>query len=128
MFRVIEIVRQPMAGTILLEMAGKLAAIISLDSFDGKRGYPKEFIDKVMAVGRRVGLICISEGKSGSDIDRSEDITFQPGSENGNRIHLYQVTGLCRGEALTAEFLLMMALFYVEGAGITIQGDFVRPG
>jgi len=72
MFRVIEIVRQPMAGTILLEMAGKLAAIISLDSFDGKRGYPKEFIDKVMAVGRRVGLICISEGKSGSDIDRSE--------------------------------------------------------
>jgi hypothetical protein len=73
---VIKEVGQILLKAEIIEVFGKLATIVRLDSPGDKGSHIKELPEEITAVRRRVSLVCIGKGEAGSDIDGSEDIAL----------------------------------------------------
>ena len=111
MLGIIEEMGQAVLLAIAVEVVGKFTAVVRLDSLSDKRGYSNELPKEIITTGRRSGLIGIGEGKSGADINRGEDIAFEAGGEDRDRVHLDEVAGELRKKALPSHFLLLRFRF-----------------
>lgn len=112
---------------IVVEVPGEFTSVIRLDSPNGKGSHFKELPNKIITVSRRVRLIGIGEGESGFHVNCGEDITFDPGGKDGDRIHLDKVAGETRYEILPPHFpLLGFCLSAHEPACPAVEGNLVR--
>ena len=80
-------------------------AIISLNPGYLKRSNFSEFPQEVSGTARRAGLVYISKGKSGRQVDGGKQIAFKAIYENINRVYLYQITGELGIETFPPGFL-----------------------
>jgi len=60
----------------VIEVASEFTAIISLDASSDKGRHPKELPDEITAISRRIGLVGVSKGEAGADIEGSENIAL----------------------------------------------------
>ena len=108
MLWIIEKMDEPIILTGLSKVFGKFTAVISLNPLNDKRSHLKKFLEEIATIGRRVRFVSAGEGKSGIDINGSEDIAFYACSEDRNGIHLNKITGTFRLVILASCLLLFM--------------------
>ena len=101
-FGVVEEMHQSLILAGLGEVLLEFTAVIGLDSSDGKRRYSGELIQEITAVGGGIGAVSIGKSKTGAHINGSEQIAFEASDKEMDGVHLYQVPGLVRIEALPA--------------------------
>lgn len=74
------------------EVFFELAAVIGLDTFDGKRCDRSEFIQEVFGVSAVEGGIGVGEGKSADQVNGRDDKPFHPFLKYLKRVHLDEVS------------------------------------
>ena len=82
-------------------MFSKFAAIIGLDSLDGKWSHLVKLPQEITTVSRRVRFVSAGESKSGADINSRKDIALNPFDKNRNSVHLDKITGVVVKEKRT---------------------------
>ncbi len=126
MLRLVKEMNQPFSLAALLEMSGKLAAVVRRHSPGSQRSHPKELPEEIIAIGGRASLLGVGEGKPGPDIDCSEDIALKTTSEYGHCVHWHQVARKVRNEILPSQlFLSWFRRPYQKRAGAAINGNLV---
>lgn len=73
---VVEKVGQVVSRAEVIEVLGEFSAVIGLDAPGGEGSHLKELSNKIGGIGGRIGLVGVSEGKSGAHIKSCKDITL----------------------------------------------------